>query len=202
MQKNLIFPNILKEQGTNHVPVVGHWGPLHTQHWGPVTIALQALSLVEKAELVQVHFTLCLTDQRSKWLQVGCKLVKSTWIPAWHQNGSCFMVTWTISKNHLLEVGLTQNQETIALRHLTVIDLFLFIMCEDPTWILIHWNRISLRPGNIWLHTTLEGPWPHYTILAVSWDGLWTLVLDSHNFMVTALGSCVKWPWLSFSSSS
>ena len=24
-------------------------------------------------------------------------------------NGSCFMVTWTIFKNHLLEVGLTQN---------------------------------------------------------------------------------------------
>ena len=32
-------------------------------------------------------------------------------------------------------------------------------------------------------------------ILEVSWDGLWTLFfLVSHNFMVTALGSCVKWP--------
>jgi hypothetical protein len=29
--------------------------------------------------------------------------------------------------------------------------------------------------------------------LEVCWDGLWTL-LGSHNFMVTALGSCVKWP--------
>jgi hypothetical protein len=34
------------------------------------------------------------------------------------------MVTWTIVKNHLLEVGLTQNQETMALRTLTLIDLF------------------------------------------------------------------------------
>jgi hypothetical protein len=30
-------------------------------------------------------------------------------------NESCFMVTWTIFKNHLLEVGLTQNRETMAL---------------------------------------------------------------------------------------
>ena len=27
----------------------------------------------------------------------------------------------------------------------------------------------------MWLHTTLEDPWPHYMILEVSWDGLWTL---------------------------
>ena len=29
-------------------------------------------------------------------------------------NESCFMVTWIIFKNHLLEVGLAQNQETMA----------------------------------------------------------------------------------------
>jgi hypothetical protein len=42
------------------------------------------------------------------------------------------MVTWTIFKNHLLEVGLTQNQETMALQTLTTVDLLHFIMCEDP----------------------------------------------------------------------
>jgi hypothetical protein len=47
-------------------------------------------------------------------------------------NGSCFMVTWTIFKNHLLEVDLTQTQETMALRTLTIVDLFYFIMREDP----------------------------------------------------------------------
>ena len=46
-------------------------------------------------------------------------------------NGLCFMVTWTIFKNHLLEVGLTQNHETMALQTLTTVDLFYFIMCED-----------------------------------------------------------------------
>ena len=39
---------------------------LHTLDWGPVTIALQVLSLVEKVEPVQVRFTLRLRDQHSK----------------------------------------------------------------------------------------------------------------------------------------
>ena len=47
-------------------------------------------------------------------------------------NGSCFMVTWTMLENHLVEVGLTQNQETMTLRTLATIDLFYPIMCEDP----------------------------------------------------------------------
>ena len=31
------------------------------------------------------------------------------------------------------------------------------------------------RPGHTWLHTRLEGPWSHYMIWEVGWDGLWTL---------------------------
>ena len=46
--------------------------------------------------------------------------------------GSCFTVTGTIFKNHLFEVGLTQNRETTALRMFTTVGLFYFIMCEDP----------------------------------------------------------------------
>ena len=42
------------------------------------------------------------------------------------------MVTWIILNNHFLEVGLTQNRETMAPRMLTTVDLFYFIMCEDP----------------------------------------------------------------------
>ena len=42
-------------------------------------------------------------------------------------NGSCFMVTWTVFKTHLLEVGLTQNRETMALQMLTTVDLLYFI---------------------------------------------------------------------------
>ena len=38
-----------------------------------------------------------------------------------------FTVTWTTLQNHLLEVDLTQNQETMALRMLTTVGLFYFI---------------------------------------------------------------------------
>ena len=62
-------------------------------------------------------------------MQDGCKVYMDSYMAS---NGSCFMVTWTILTNHLLEVGLTQNGETMALRMLIIVDLFYFIMCEDP----------------------------------------------------------------------
>ena len=71
-----------------------------------MTITLQGLSVVKKAEPVQVRFTLRLRDQRSMRMQDGCKVYMGSYMVP---NGSCFVVTWTILKNHLLEVGLTQN---------------------------------------------------------------------------------------------
>ena len=62
-------------------------------------------------------------------MQDGCKVYMDSYMAS---NGSCFMVTWTICKNHLLEVGLTLNQETMTLRMLATIHLFNSIMCEDP----------------------------------------------------------------------
>jgi hypothetical protein len=56
-------------------------------------------------------------------------------------NGSCFMVIWTIFINHFLEVGPTQNREIMALRMLTTVELFFLSY---------------VRPGHIWLHTTLR----------------------------------------------
>ena len=98
-----------------------HYGPLHTRDCEPVTIVtLQALSLGEKAEPVQVrYFTLRLREGPPEY--VKCKMdVKSTWIPTWHQMDHVFMVTWIIFKNHLVGVGLALNQqETMALRTLT-----------------------------------------------------------------------------------
>ena len=73
--------------------------------------------------------TLRLRDQRSMWMQGGCKVYMDSYMAS---NGSCFMVTWTIFKTHLLKVGLSQNQETMALRTLTTVGLFHFIMSEDP----------------------------------------------------------------------
>ena len=62
-------------------------------------------------------------------MQDGCKVHTDSYMAS---NGSCFMVIWTILKNHFLEVGLTQNHwETMVLRMFTTVDLFYFIMCED-----------------------------------------------------------------------
>jgi hypothetical protein len=86
------------------------YGPLHThtREWEPVTISLQALSLVGKAEPVQVRFfTLRLRDQRSMWMRDRWKVYVDSYVAL---DGSCFMVTWTIFKNHLLGVGLPQSR--------------------------------------------------------------------------------------------
>jgi len=96
-------------------------GPLHTRDWEPVTITLQALSLVEKVEPVQVRFTLHFRDQGDMQMQDGYKVHMGSCVAS---NEACFMVTWIIFKNHLLEVGLTQNWETMALRTLTTVILF------------------------------------------------------------------------------
>jgi hypothetical protein len=61
-------------------------------------------------------------------VQDGCKVYMDYYMAS---NGQCFMITWAIFKNHLLEGGLTQNQETMALRMLTTADLFYFIACEN-----------------------------------------------------------------------
>jgi hypothetical protein len=57
--------------------------------------------------------------------------VQSTWVTTWHQTDH---VTWSLGffKNYLLEIGLTQNRKTMALRMLTTVELLCFLMCEDP----------------------------------------------------------------------
>ena len=111
-----------------------------------------------------------------------------------HGNGSCFMVTWTTFTHHILEKCLIQNWETMALRSLTSVDLVYVLSCVKTPH---EYNFIDITFGwgfgHIWLHTTLGAMWPHYMILEVSWDILWTMLLGSHNFMVTALGLCVRW---------
>jgi hypothetical protein len=114
-------------------------GPHHTQDREPVTNILQALSLVEKAEPVQVRcFTLRLRDQHSMWLQDGCQVFMSSCMAS---NGSCFVLAWIIFKNHLLEVGLTQNRETKALWTLTIVGFILFYHVWGLTWIENSLNR-------------------------------------------------------------
>ena len=120
-------------------------GPPHTRDWDPVTITLQALSLVEKTEPVQVCFT------RHAWGTngvCGCNMINvKVYMDSYMaSNGSCFMVTWIIFKNHLLEVGLTQNWETWHSEcSQPLIDFIWFHHVWEPAWIEIHWNSIWLR---------------------------------------------------------
>ena len=65
-------------------------------------------------------------------MQDGCRVYMDSYMAS---NESCFMLTWTILKIHLLEVGLPQNRETMALQTLTTVDFifyFFIIMDEDP----------------------------------------------------------------------
>ena len=60
----------------------------------------------------------------SMWMQDGCKVYMNSYMAS---IASCFMVTWTICENRLLEVGLTQSHwETMALWMLTTVELFYF----------------------------------------------------------------------------
>jgi hypothetical protein len=96
-------------------------------------------------------------------------------------NGSCSMVTWTISKPTSRRYAEHKTGKPWY-TEISSIDLSCFIMCEDFLWIETHWNSIWFRARS---HST-----SHYT-----WGIVSTLHdLGSHNFMVMALGSCVKWP--------
>ena len=98
-------------------------------------------------------------------MQDGCKVYMDFCMAS---NGSWFMVTWIIFKNHLMEVDLTQNQETVALRNAHNHLVFSILSC-----VRMRMNRIFIGiafgwgPGHIRLHASLEGPWPHYMILEV-----------------------------------
>ena len=100
-----------------------------------MTITLRALSLVEKAEPVQVRFTLRLRGTNGV---CECKMdVKSTWIPTWHQMNHVLWSLGLFSKTIFLEVGLTQNRETMALLMLTTVAcIYLFLSC-----VMSHMNR-------------------------------------------------------------
>ena len=125
-------------------------------------------------------------------MQDGCKVHMDSYTTS---NGSCFMVTWIIIKNHSLEVGLSQNRETMTHSEHSQPLVHSTLSCPTTRTNRIHWNSMWLRARS---HMT-----SHYTRGSVTirrdgggvW-GRWPLdkfLLGSHNFMVTALGPCVRW---------
>jgi hypothetical protein len=163
-----------------------------------MTGTLQAPSLVEKAERVQLRFTPRLRDQWSMWMQDGCKLYMDSYIAS---NGSCFMVTWTTFKDHLLEVGRTQNRETMTLQTFTTVGLFYSIL----SYVRTRMNRNSLNLHLVEHMVTYDftlhlrvGDHPTWFWRCLGSNTCGHFLLGSHNSMVTALGSCVKWPSVTF----
>ena len=119
-------------------------GPLHTRDWEPVTGTLQALSLVENAEPVQVRFfTLCLRDQRSMWMQDGRKRL----------HGLLHGIEWIMLHGHLDSfqkpfLGGRPNTKSLGDHGTPNADnswFMLFYHVWEPAWITIHWNSIWLR---------------------------------------------------------
>ena len=115
------------------------------------------------------------------WMQDGCRVYVDSYMAS---NGSCCMVTWTTFKNRFLEVGLTPNRETMALRMLATVDLSCFIMCEGLHEIEIHWNCIWLRPQS---HLASHYTWGSVRtlhdsggVLGRPWDTFfWALTISS-----------------------
>ena len=159
-------------------------GPLRTRDREHVTITLQALSLVEKAEPVQVCFTLCLRDQWSIWMQDGCK----------HPHGFLHGIEWIMFHGHLdyFKKSPPGGRPNIKLGdHGTPIThnrwFILFYHVWGPAWSELHWNSIWYIT---WSHMT-----SHYTRGFVTtihdFGGVLGQPLDPFLWALT-----ISWPWL------
>ena len=121
-------------------PVQLNLGPLHTQDWEPVTIHFKHSHGWKRWSWSKFasHYTWG-TNGVCNWMQDGCKVYMAFSYTV--SDGSCFMVIGSIFKNHLLEVGLRHNRETMALRTFTTAGLLYLIIVWGPACI-IHRNNI------------------------------------------------------------
>jgi hypothetical protein len=119
----LLDPNLNRSLKPHLQKVLPYRHPCHTWNLGLGTlceVVKPPTSLLSTAKIVLMDLkglgTLCELDL-GKWTQ------KWMWSLHGFVHGvkwrSSFTVTWIIFKNHLLEVDLTQNRETIALQKLT-----------------------------------------------------------------------------------
>ena len=75
-----------------------------------------------RSKFATSHYYAWGTNGVCKWMQDGCEVYVDFYVAS---NGLCFMVTWITFKNHLLEVGLTQNLTEIkACLKCRMVDFF------------------------------------------------------------------------------
>ena len=160
---------------------------LHTRDWEPVTLTLQALSLVEKAEPVEVRFTLRLRTT-GVW---ECRMnVKSRWILTWH-------------RMDYVSRSLGYFQQLGAHGMLTTVDLLCSRSHVRTRLNKNHWNSIwlSAQSHMISLYTwgfvtilhnsegVLDGTF--FWALTISWSRLLACVWSGPR--TTSRCSCVKY---------
>jgi hypothetical protein len=108
--------------------------------------------------------------------------VKSTWIPAWHRNGSCFMGTWIIFQKPSLEGRPHTKPGNHGILNAHNCWFILLYHVWGPTWIKIHRNSIWLRALS---HMTSLYTWESVTTVhgfGGARDGLWTLSFGLSQF--------------------
>ena len=157
---------------------------IHTRDWEPVTIHFKHSHWWKRPSWSKFASHYAWGTNGSIWMRDECKVYMDSYMAP---NGLCLMVTWIIFKNHVLEVGLTQNLETTALWTITIVGLFYFYHVWRPTWIEIHWNNIWLRARS---HMTSQHLRAHdRTTWAWRCVGMafGHFLLGSHNFMATTL---------------
>jgi hypothetical protein len=120
-------------------------GPLHTRDWEPVIIMLQALSLVEKAELVQVRFTLMLEGPTesvdARWIHGFLHGIERI---MFHGHLDYFQKPplggWPNTKPGDIASPNAHNRRFILIYHVW-----------GSAWINIRWNNIWLRTRS-WIY--------------------------------------------------
>ena len=120
--------------------------------------------------------------------------VKSIWIPTWYRMDH---VEWPLGLFSKPPLGGRPNSipgdRGIPNAHNRWFILFDHVW--GPAWIDIHWNSVWLRARS---HMTSHYTWGSVSTLTWFRRCLGTafghFLMGSHNFMVTTLGSCVKWP--------
>ena len=138
---------------------------------------------------VQVRFPPRLRDQRSTWLQDGCKSL----------HGFLRGIEWIMFHGHLdyfQKRPLGSRPNTKLGDHGTPNAhnrwFILFYHVWGPTWIEIHWNSIWLRARS---HMASHYTWGSVTTLhdigGVFETAFGHFLLGSHNLVVTTLGSCM-----------
>jgi hypothetical protein len=118
-----------------------------------------------KAKPVQVRFTLRLRDQRSMY-------VNARWM--YNLHGFLHSIKWNMFHGHLdysQKACLEYRPNTKLGNHGTPNThnrwFSLFYHMWGPVWIEFIGRAFRWGPSHIWLHTTLEGPWPHCMMLEV-----------------------------------